>query len=236
VITWNLTNSLPMKFIIHPFPRAIITTAAWFFCIRKIYIDFDHSFWFDEVAPTLLIILASIISLFSFLVDFSRYKTNKNPACFIPAAFSVLGIAALIITTVLLKQLDNTPSVLYASRFYNGLNTIAIDFRENGTYKCEKGSFLGDSYYSRGHYTIRDSIIYLDKSNLYDLVTTDRLLMKTIPKWKQAKKAILLRLLFRTSKADTLPETFLFQLNHFGDTIPSAIVLRVNKEIVGYHD
>jgi hypothetical protein len=223
-----------MKYLINPFIRTILILGAWFLCIRKIYIDFDHSYLFDNLIPIVLISLASIISLLSFLVDYLRYKKDKKPVSFISTTVSVLCIATLIITTDRLKQQDRTPTILYASNFYSGLITVAIDFRENGTYKCEKGSFMGDSYYTRGYYSIKDSIIYLDKSNLYELVKTDRLLMKTIPKSAKGKKGNLLKLLFGSSNPDTLPATFLFQLNHQGDTIPSAIVLRVNNDKLSY--
>jgi hypothetical protein len=224
-----------MKYAINPFIRTILILGAWFLCVRKIYVDFDHSYWLDNLVPTALIVLASTISLLSFLVDYICYKRGKKLVFFIPTAVSVLCIATLIITTDRLKQQDRTPTILYAS-FHNGLSTVTIDFRENGSYKCKKGNFMGDSYYTRGHYSIKDSVIYLDKSNLYELVKTDRLLMKTIPKNAKAKKESLLRLLFGSSKPDTLPETFLFQLNHQGDTIPSAIVFRVNNNMLSYRD
>ncbi|GAA4747579.1 hypothetical protein GCM10023229_29770 [Flavisolibacter ginsenosidimutans] len=181
-------------------------------------------------------LLASIISFLSFLVDYVRYKTDKKPVSFAPTTISLLGIAALIVTNHHLKQQDKTPTVFYAYKSYEWLNSISIDFRENGTYKCEESIFMGDRYFTRGRYLIKDNIIYLDKSNFYDLVKTDKLLMKTIPKNVKVKKSNLLTLLFGPSRPDTLPETYLFQLDHRGDTIPSAIVLRLDNDISGYHN
>ena len=217
-----------MKFVINPFLRTILVIAVWLLCIRQIYIDFNHSHFINIAFPG-LILLASIISLLSFLVDYARYKIDKRLIFFVPTAISVLCIAAVIVTSRHLKSLDQTPTVFYASKFYNGLNTLSIDFRENGTFKCTKNFFLHDSYFIRGHYSIKDGVIYLDKSNLFDLVKTDRLQMKTVPKNVKAKKANLLRLLFDASKPDTLPDTFLFQLDNKGNTIPSAIVLRMSN-------
>jgi hypothetical protein len=224
-----------MKFATNPFIRTILVAGAWVLCIWQAYSDFNHSHFINIVYPAFLG-LASIISLLSFLVDYVRFKKYKKLTFFIPSAVSVLCISALIITSRYLKHQDKTPTVLYASGFYSGLSSISIDFRENGTYKCRKGSFFGDSYYTRGHYLIKDSIIYLDKSNLYDLVKTNWLLMKTIPKRTKEKKGNLLKLLFGSSNQDTLPETYLFQLDQQGDTIPSAIVFRVNDNLVGYRD
>jgi hypothetical protein len=225
-----------MKFVANPFFRTFLILVTWFFCFRKVYLDFTHTSFLDFTLP-ILIFLAGVISLVSFLVDFGRYKAQKKMGLFFTTFMSVLCISGLIGFDRYLKHQDKTPTSLHASRFYNGLNKISIDFRENGTYKCQKGGLFGDTYYTRGKYTIKDSIIQLDKSNLYDLVKTDRLQMVTLPKNGKAQKGNLLTLLFvSSSKPDTLPETFLFQIDQKGDTIPSTIVLRVNNNVVGDRD
>ena len=78
-------------------------------------------------------------------------------------------------------------------------------------------------------------MIYLDRSDLYGLVKTDRLLVKDVPQVTPARRKGLLRVLFGPSRNDSLPETYLFQLDRNGDTIPSAIALRVNRGVV-VHD
>jgi|GEM_PF-2412441 len=225
-----------MKLVINPFFRTFLILGTWFFCFRKVYLDFTHTRFLDFALP-LLIFLAGVISLLSFLVDYGGYKAQKKISLFFTTFLSVLCILGLSGYDQYLKHQDKTPTVLYASKFYNGLSTISIDFRENGTYKCAKGGLFGDTYYIRGRYTIKDSIIQLDKSNLYDLLKTDRFRMMTIPKNVKAQKRNLLTLLFASSsKPDTLPETFLFQIDQKSDTIPSSIVLRVNNSVVGYRD
>jgi hypothetical protein len=225
-----------MRFLINPIFRASLILGTWFFCFRKVYLDFTHTRFLDFTLP-LLIFSAGLISLVSFLADYGRYKTKKKISLFLPTFVSVLCISGLFGFDQYLKHQDKTPTILYASKFYSGLSTISIDFRENGTYKCEKGGLFGNTYYTRGRYTLKDGIIQLDRSNLYELVKTDRLRMITIPKNVKAQKRNLLTLLFASSsKPDTLPETFLFQLDQKKDTIPSAIVLRVNNNVVGYRD
>jgi hypothetical protein len=225
-----------MKLVINPFFRTFLILGTWFFCFRKVYLDFTHTRFLDFALP-LLILLAGIISLLSFLVDYGRYKAQKKISLFFTTFVSVLCISGLISFDQYLKRQDKIPTIIYASKFYSGLSTISIDFRENGTYKCKKGDLFGDTYITRGRYTIKNSIIQLDKANIYDLVKTDRLRMMTIPRNMKAQKRNLLTLLFASSsKPDTLPETFLFQLDQKNDTIPSAIVLRVNNSVVGYRD
>jgi len=221
-----------MKFLTNPIFRTVLIIAVWFLCLRKIYLEFSHTSFLDLVLP-LLFFAAGVISLLSFLVDYSRYKRCKRTAFYIPTVVTVLCIATVIGTNQYLKQQDNTPTVLYASKFYSGLNTISIDFRENGTYKCSKDVFFSDEYYTRGKYSIKDSVIYLDKSDLFDIVRSDKLKMMTIPKSEKSKKGNLLPLLFGSSKPDTLSDTYLFQLDNKGDTIPSAVVFRVNGNLLG---
>ncbi len=190
--------------------------------------DFDHSYWFDNLIHTVLIILSSIVSLIFIYVDIKQYKRQRTIFKLITPILTIIFISALIGTINHLNQQDKSPTIIYASKFYGGLNTISIDFRENGTYKCCNNIFMGDRYSFRGHYSIKDSIIYLDKSNLYDLVMSDKLLMKTVSKDMTLNKKNILG----SPNIDTLPKTFLYQLNINGDTINSAIVLNVNRNIL----
>jgi len=221
-----------MQSRLNTFIRTALVLVVWFFCIYKIYVDFDHDYWFDDLIHTALIVLASIVSLAFGYIGYWRYKRQKNLSFFASTGVTVLCIIALIIITNHLKQQDKTPTIIYASKFYSGLNTISLEFRKNGTYKCGKSSFMGDTYYTRGRYTIKDSIIYLDKSNLFDLVTTNKLLMKTVLKDEKTRKKSIFSLLFSPSKPDTLPETYLYQLDNKGDTISSAIVLKINQDLL----
>jgi hypothetical protein len=212
--------------------RTVLILAVWTFCIYKIYIDFDHSYWFDDLIHKTLIVFASIVSLVCFYIDFRRYKKHKMLSAFISPTATCLSIIALFVTTDRLKAQDRIPTLFYAANSYSGLNSISIDFKKNGTYKCGKSIFFGDNYYTRGRYTIKDSVIYLDKSNLYNLFVSDKLLLKTIPQKDTAKKQGLIGLLFGLAKSDNSPEIFLFQIDNKGDTISSAIALRVNKDIL----
>jgi hypothetical protein len=80
----------------------------------------------------------------------------------------------------------------------------------------------------RGRYTIKDSFLILDRSNLYNQIISNRLLIKSIPKADSLKKQGFLGKLLGLPKPDTTAKTYLFQLDHQGETIPSALVLTVN--------
>ncbi len=87
---------------------------------------------------------------------------------------------------------------------------------------------MGNHHYMRGRYTIKDSFLILDRSNLYNQIISNRLLIKSIPKADSLKKQGFLGKLLGLPKPDTTAKTYLFQLDHQGETIPSALVLTVN--------
>jgi hypothetical protein len=164
--------------------------------------------------------------VYRILYRFSNYKKSKRIVSFISSGAGIVCAGFLLFTLNQLKKQDKTPSVLYASKFTPG---ISIDFRENNTYKCGKHAFMSSDYI-RGHYTLKDSLIYLDRSNIFGLVVSNRLLLKTIPitdATRNKKRNNLLTLLFSTSSADTTPKTFLYQVDQNGKVINSAIVLKV---------
>ncbi|MGZ8518225.1 MAG: hypothetical protein ACXWWD_12790 [Chitinophagaceae bacterium] len=219
-----------MKFKHNILLRPALVTGAWAICIYKIYIDFDHHYLLDDLIHIVFISSASLISITFIYFDYRRYQQQKKPLAFISIAATVICVAILFITINQLRQQDRTQSILYASRLYNGLNSISVDLRENGTYKCGKRHFFS-SYYIRGHYEIHDSIIYLDRQNLHNLLTSDKLLIKTIPQKDTLRLKNILSLLFGSPKADTLPNTFLYQINDKGLPMDSAIILLVNDAI-----
>jgi hypothetical protein len=180
-----------------------------------------------------LISFASIISVTCIYLDYKRYQGHKTASSFVSGAATIVSVVILLLIVDQLKEQDRTSTILYASKCYSDLNTISLEFRENGTYKCGISIFFGDSYYTRGRYIIKDSIIYLDKSNLYDIIKSVRLLMKLMPKNDTAKKQGLLGILLGLPKPshDNSPEKFLFQIDNKG-AISSAIALRVNEDFL----
>src|SRR6185295_7110522 len=67
-------------------------------------------------------------------------------------------------------------SKLYCVTKQNDFNGVSIDFREDGTYKMTSWS-LGADYY-RGTYTMKDSIITLDKSKIENAIVSNRLVVR----------------------------------------------------------
>jgi len=204
--------------------RITLVMIAWFFCCFEYYREFDHP-PFINIGMVLLLFIAGIISVLSSVFDYKTYTRHKKITAFIPTLIALICIAGYFGVREYLLRKDRTPVVLRASS-HSGFNTFSIDFRENGTYKCGWDYFMGGADYERGDYSIKDSTIYLDRKNLDRLLKSDKLLIKTMMVKKRREEKKLLKFLFSQPKYDTIPETFLFQLNRYGDTIPKAVKLR----------
>ena len=74
------------------------------------------------------------------------------------------------------ERIDSSPIVLRAN--YDGdINGFSLEFRKDGTYKFFNYSFFGGKYY-RGKYTLRDSILILDKNNIDNVIRTNKLVIR----------------------------------------------------------
>lgn len=213
-----------MKF--SPLIKTILVLLLWLVCIYKIYVDFDREYLFDSLIHNALIIIASIVSAFAFNSDYSQYRQQKKLTAFFSSMTAILFIAGLLLTTYFLKRQDQTRTIYYAVRNTGGLGQITLDFRENNTYKLGRHHFMSANY-QRGHYTIRDSIIYLDKTYSSEQIMSDRFLLKTNPSFDPTKKGNVIKMLFGTPEDDATAKTVLYQINHNGREIDSTISFKV---------
>eukprot|EP01136_Pigoraptor_vietnamica_P005433 Opistho-1_new@37055 len=71
----------------------------------------------------------------------------------------------------------NSPTLI--SGFYDGgFNGFSVDFKTDGNYVMANGSGLGQSCFY-GTYSIKDSVITLDKSNIDNCINTNKLVIRT---------------------------------------------------------
>lgn len=213
--------SLPIK--------TILVLLIWLVCIYKVYVDFDREYLLDSLIQTGLLIIASIVSAFAISSDYSRYRQQKKLTSFISSITVILCIAGLLLTNHFLRRQDQTSTIYYAVRNTGGLGQITLDFRENNTYKVGRNRFMSANYH-RGHYTISDSIIYLDKSYTSAQLISDRLLFKPNPNYDSTRKGNALKMLFGTPEEDVTSKVLLYPINHNGQIIDSAISFRVVDE------
>lgn len=215
-----------------PFIRVFLIIAGWSFCISRIYRSYEVEIFMD-LDPMLSAFLAGAISFLAFCIDSYYFRETKRIAAFFSTFTTAFCLLALFITRKSLEARDRTPVIVYAIG-RNGDHKISLALRKNGTYKTSLGNFFGPHYNQWGRYRIEDSTIYLDKTELFDVVKTDRLRMKTMPALVPQKQSLFGQL-FNPAKPDTLPRLFLYQVNHQGVTIPNAPVLKVNRDYLNIY-
>jgi hypothetical protein len=204
------------------FFTSIPALILWVICIYKIYVDFDDHYIFTAVSHIILIAAAIAFSLFVFIGDHSQYKEEKGLLSFIPTGINVVCILTLMLTNYFLHQQDNTQTIIYGTTAGLWSNRMSLDLRKNNTYKLGTHTIHSASYV-RGRYTKKDSVIYLENGIPAALIS-ERLLLKTIPlpdSVIKRRRNSLLNLL-TSNEPDTMPETFLFQVDKNGKILDSA--------------
>jgi len=110
--------------------------------------------------------------------DIFDYLKTKKGISFIP---TFTGLFFLLVILGLNLYINNkTTSATIIKAFYDGdYNGFSIDLKENGEYIMENGSAMGATYYY-GMYSMKDSTITLDVSNIDNVLKSNRLVLRTI--------------------------------------------------------
>lgn len=152
-----------------------------------------------------LIFLALLICLV--VLDVNTYKKRKLKICFLPSAVGAFAALSIFLTHIILISRDSSPIILQAG-FDGGFNGCWFEFREDGTYKFGNSGGIGATY-TRGVYVVKDSVIYLDKSNIDDTKLTNKLVIREENDYCGSRK-----MLYQLNdKKEVVDEDFAFVLN-----------------------
>lgn len=108
-----------------------------------------------------------------------------------------------------LKMRDNSPVIIQAG-YDGGYNGAWFDFRKDGTYKFVNSGGVGATIF-RGKYTIRDSIITLDKSNL-EFLKSDKFAIREIFNPDSENEKVMYQI---DKKHNILDKNFCFRINEY---------------------
>ena len=193
------------------------TALAIWFCqmaIRDIVHSIDHEF-FNELNNLFWATVSVIVFLFLFFVDRKQSKNKKAIIYYLPT--SIFIIAAFLLSGIVhkLNQRDTSPVILKCVTKICDFNGMAIDFRKDGTYLHTSWCLGAD--YTRGRYSIKDSIIT----------------MHVIENEKTAITRLLIRPEIEIYEKDTIPGkdttfvTSIYEIDSNGRIIPNAYDYRV---------
>lgn len=136
----------------------------------------DKTFFIDDFINQGLEIIALILFIWVVYKDRKQYLVDKSWTTFLPTIFGLILLLGLLTTLFLLKQRDKSPVKFACVSKIVDFNGVRIDFREDGTYKLD--NFCMGSNFYRGKYTIKDSIIILEKVNNDKVIESNRLVIR----------------------------------------------------------
>jgi len=157
--------------------RIILLTifGTWF--TYKLFKSAEDDFIFDCFVFPFLGIFGLSIFIWTVRKDQKEFYTSRNWTSYLPTTIGLLFIMANITLFYHQDSKRNSPTLI--SGFYDGgFNGFSVDFKTDGNYVMANGSGLGQSYFY-GTYSIKDSVITLDKSNIDNCIKTNKLVIRT---------------------------------------------------------
>jgi hypothetical protein len=138
--------------------------------------NLDHEGLFDKEQNIFYGIVATITFLTIGFFDKKQFSKTKKWNSFIATliGFTILVGHFLVLSSF--KQRDNSPSEIYCVTKITDFNGVSIDFRKDGTYKLTSWCLGADIY--RGKFTIKDSIITIDKSKIENCIVSNRFVIR----------------------------------------------------------
>ena len=203
------------KRILRTIPLTVLGT--WF--IYKLYKSSESDFIFDGFVFLFIGVAGLSFLLWTILKDKKEYKLTKKLVCYLPTLTGMIFILLILSLNFYQDRKMNSPTLL--SAFYDGgFNGFSIDLKDDGNYVMANGSGLGQ-YYLYGTYTILDSIITLDKSNIDNIIKTNRLAISTSQYFLP---------LDSTKLSDKPKANYITQIDKNGKEIEKEFRLRITKD------
>jgi hypothetical protein len=190
---------------------------TWF--TYKLYKSAFIDFFFDGIIFLFIGVIGLSIFIWTIRKDLQEYKLSKTLTSYLPTMTGLTFILTILALHLYQDNKINSPTLIRA--FYDGgYNGFSIDLKENGDYIMANGSGLGQSYFY-GTYTIQDSIVTLDKSNIDNVITTNKLVIRPITNIFQQDTI---------EGEDTIYTDWIFQIDKNGKELNNDLHLRVTDD------
>jgi hypothetical protein len=153
----------------------LIIFGTWF--TYKSYNTFLNDFFLDGIILLIIAFIGILILIWTVRKFIKEFKASRKLTSYFPIAIGILFIITNICLFVYQESKTNSPSLITGFND-GGFNGFSVDFKTNGNYMMANGSGLGESYFY-GKYSIKDSIITIDKSNIDNCIKTNKLVIRT---------------------------------------------------------
>ena len=177
----------------------------------KMTCQFEYStFIFDLFFFDIIVLFGAAILIWSIMTDLKQFRIERRIIQLLPFFIGLSFTLLICLKTWQINSTFDKPTLLRV--YYDGdFNGTRIDFKSDGTYIFDN-SAIGLSDFSYGTYRIIDNQILLDKSELENVIKTNRLEIKpkTIEYSEGAKT-----------------EDYVFQINKEGNILENVTEFRV---------
>ena len=144
--------------------------------IRNFIISYEEEFIFDFEILFFIGVLFIVFFIITIYRGIKNFRIANRPIELLPMLLGLIFVFVFLGILYKNERIDSSPIVLRAN--YDGdINGFSLEFRKDGTYKFFNYSFFGGKYY-RGNYTLRDSILILDKNNIDNVISTNKLVIR----------------------------------------------------------
>jgi hypothetical protein len=138
--------------------------------------EVDHTFFMDVIINIALEFIAAMIFVWVIFKDIRECPKLKTWKAFLPTITGCL-ISIFLLTILHIYDLrDRSPIKFSCVSKIVDFNGVHIDFREDGTYRLD--NFCMGSDFFRGTYSLKDSVITLDKSDIDKVIVSNRLIIR----------------------------------------------------------
>ncbi len=195
--------------------RIILLTifGTWF--AYKLYTSAEGDFIFDGFILLFIGIVGFSIFIWTIRKDRKVFKTKQKLISYLPTSIGLLFILTNIGIFYYQDSKIHSPTLI--SGFNDGgFNGFLVDFKVDGNYVMANGSGLGQSYFY-GTYTLKDSIITIDKSNIDNCIKTNKLVIRT-------------ENYYTKDSIDLLKTNYITQIDDNGNEIDKEFRFRVTED------
>lgn len=146
--------------------------------ICKLYRSYSETFLFDPIVFWLMGVIGLFIGMMVAIKDFKQYKLEGNKMEFLPTSVGCFFLIIIGCLYFFISYRINAPTLISAYRV-DGIDGFCIDLKENGRFVIANGGGIGLNY-THGRYTLNDSIVNLDRTDMENgLKTTTLKICKT---------------------------------------------------------
>lgn len=120
-----------------------------------------------------------LIAIFTFVIDSSDFRKTKRRIEYLPTTFALVFIFIISAMKIYISIKDNSPALftIRSNEFQSSSANYTVEFKKSGEFKLsEIYADMATNYF--GEYTINDSIINLDYSDMSEKIISHQLLVR----------------------------------------------------------